>query len=101
MKEPTRGLRLWVMVIVGTAFIILGIGEIARAWAVDGKAPQDLEISLALIGVGLVMLFFGTPDQGNAATLLSPGAKLPPDSPAAQSPERQSESSTTPRGPND
>jgi len=58
------------MVIVGTAFIILGIGEIARAWAV-------------------------------AATLLSPGAKLPPDSPAAQSPERQSESSTTPRGPND
>jgi hypothetical protein len=79
VNEPTRGLRLWVMVVVGTVFVLLGTAEIVRAWVVDSRAPADLEVSLALIGIGLVMLFFGTPDQQNAATLLAPGAKIPND----------------------
>lgn len=81
MSEPSRGLRLWVMVLVGTAFILLGLAEITRAWVADSRAPQDLEVSLALIGVGLVMLFFGTPDQGNAGTLLTPTASQAPPPP--------------------
>ena len=91
MKEPSRAFRLWVMVLIGTAFIILGLAEIIRAWVAGARAPQDLEISLALIGVGLVMLFFGTPDQGNAASLLAPGAKPPASESPANYPDGEAE----------
>ena len=54
------------MVVVGSAFIILGLAEITRAWLVESKTPTDLEISVSLIGVGIILMWFGTPDEPEA-----------------------------------
>lgn len=71
MSEPPRALRLWIMVVVGASFIALGLAEIARAWIATSQAPADLEIALALIGAGMVMLFFGTPDLPEAERIMT------------------------------